>query len=372
MITERARLLRQPNTIGRLVSATAVTFILLVPAVEVRAMPTGVTAAADSDLTAIITEFAGAAPGGVSALVVRDGVETSAMVGAASADGTPIQHGTRFRVASISKVFVAAMVLQLADEGAVDLDAPLSTYVPDAVVGGDVAVRLLLRHRSGLGSYMDDEAFLTDQAADLERIFTPDELLGYIADEPAGEPDTEWVYMNTNYILLGQLVEALDGTDLGSALQARIAGPLGLAATQYEIAGEPAPADLAGPWAYDPYLGDPATPYASVASGMWAAGAIVSTPTDVHTFLAALVGGELISAASYAEMIDPGQDGGYGLGIEILGFPSGAVYYGHRGETIGYRSFAGIEPITGDSVVVLTNNSDLDAVALSELITSDW
>lgn len=325
-----------------------------------------------TDLAAIATEFVGAAPGGVSVLVVRDGVETTAAAGTASADGTPIGPDTRFRVASISKMFVAAMVMQLVDEGSVDLDAPLSTYVPDAVVGGDVPVRLLLRHRSGLVSYMDDEAFLADQAAEPDRVFTPDELLGYTTDTPAGEPDVEWVYMNTNFILLGQLVEALDGTDLQSALQARITEPLGLAATQYEIGGVAPLDDVAGPWAYDPYLGDPATPYASVASGMWAAGAVVSTPPDIHAFLAALVGGELISDASFAAMTDPGQDGGYGLGIEILGFPSGTTYYGHRGETIGYRSFAGIDPASGDTVIVLTNNSDLDAVALSELITGDW
>ncbi len=328
--------------------------------------------AAASDLTAVVTDFVGAAPGGASVLVVRDGVETAVTAGAASSDGTAIAPETRFRVASISKMFVAAMVLQLVDEGAVDLDAALSTYVPEAVVGGDVPVRLLLRHRSGLVGYMEDEAFLVDQASDPDRVFTPDELLEYTTDTPAGEPDTEWVYTNTNFILLGQLIEAVDGTDLNAALQARITRPLGLASTQFEIAGGPPQADLAEPWAYDPYLGEPNTSYASVASGMWAAGAVVSSPADIHAFLRALVGGGVLSEASFAEMTDPGQDGGYGLGIEILTFPSGTVYYGHRGEALGYRSFAGIEPTTGDAVVVLTNNSDLDAVALSDLITADW
>jgi D-alanyl-D-alanine carboxypeptidase len=327
--------------------------------------------ATDDALTGTVETFVGSEPGGVSVLVVRDGVATTAVVGDATRAGDPITPATRFRVGSISKTFVATMVLQLVDEGRVALDEPLSTYVADAPIGGDVPIGALLRHRSGLANYMDTEAYNVDAWSDLNRVFTPTEVLGYLAESPVAAPDTQFLYANTNYILLGLLVEAVDGAPLNDALRTRITGPLGLDATQFEIAGEPPIPDLAGAWYPDLYDGDPADPYASFASGTWAAGALVSNTSDVRAFFAALVGGELISEASLAAMTDPGVDG-YGLGLEVLGLPSGRMFYGHRGEVIGYLSFAGIEPESGDSIVVLTNNAYLQASALSDQITSDW
>ena len=119
------------------------------------------------------------------------------------------------------------------------------------------------------------------------------------------------------------------------------------------------------------YDGDPSAPYDSFASGTWAAGALISTTGDTQAFLAALVNGEVISDSGLAEMTAPGTDG-YGLGLEVLGLPSGRTFYGHRGEVVGYLSFAGIEPTTGDSIVVLTNNVALQPTALSDQLTADW
>jgi hypothetical protein len=84
-------------------------------------------------------------------------------------------------------------------------------------------------------------------------------------------------------------------------------------------------------------------------------------------FLDAAFGGELISAGSLAALTEPGVDG-YGLGIEVLGLPSGRTLYGHRGEVVGYLSFAGIEPESGDSIMVLTSNPYLQASTLSDQI----
>jgi D-alanyl-D-alanine carboxypeptidase len=327
--------------------------------------------AADDALTASVQAFVGSEPGGASVLVVRDGVAATATVGDATLGGDPITPATRFRVGSISKMFVATMVLQLVDEGLVDLDETLSTYLPDTPIGGDVPVRALLRHRSGLPNYMDDEAYSTDVWTDPTRVFTPTELLGYLDGDPVAAPDTQFLYANTNYVLLGLLVEALDGTDLNTALGTRITTPLALAATRFEIAGEPPIDDLAGAFYEGIYDGDPAAPYDSFASGTWAAGALVANAGDIQAFLDALFGGDLISDDSLAALTDPGEDG-YGLGVEVLGLPSGRIFYGHRGEVVGYLSFAGIEPESGDSIVVLTNNPYLQASALSDQITATW
>jgi D-alanyl-D-alanine carboxypeptidase len=298
----------------------------------------------DPSLDAIVDGFVEGRMGGASVLVTRGGIESTATAGVATAAGDPVTPTTRFRVGSISKVFVAVMVLQLVDEGRVDLDELLATYLPDSAVGGDVPVRLLLRHRSGLADYAFDEEFVLATFERLDRVFTPDELLGYIADDPVATPDTEFVYANTNYVLLGQLIERVEGSDLDSVLRARITGPLGLASTSFAAGGVPAPDGVAGPWYPDLYDGDPAAPYDSTASGTWAAGALISSPGDLAAFLGALFNGDLLTTASLAEMIDPGVDGGYGLGIEILGVPSGRTMYGHRGEVLGFLSLAAIEP----------------------------
>ena len=107
------------------------------------------------DLDAAVDGFAGDEPGGAVVLAVREGVTATATAGVAHAGGEPMTSATVFRVGSISKPFVATIVLQLVDEGRVDLDEPLSTYLPETPAGGDVTIRDLLRHRSGLPNYRD-------------------------------------------------------------------------------------------------------------------------------------------------------------------------------------------------------------------------
>ena len=155
---------------------------------------------------------------------------------------------TPFRVASISKPFVATIVLQLVDEGSVDLDETLSTYLPNTPIGGDVPIRMLLNHRSGLPNYTDQSAFITDVFEDRTRVFTPDEILAWVEDAVTDEPDQHFAYSNTNYILLGQLIERVTGTDLDTALRQRISEPLGLEATRFAAVETANPDGLAAPW----------------------------------------------------------------------------------------------------------------------------
>jgi CubicO group peptidase (beta-lactamase class C family) len=114
-------------------------------------------------------------------LVKRDGVTSTAVAGAANSAGDPITPDTPFLVASIGKPFVATMVLQLVDEGRVDLDVPLSTYLPDTPVGGDVAVRDLLSHQSGIPDYTLSPDWQADSRADSSRWFNAAEIVGYAA-----------------------------------------------------------------------------------------------------------------------------------------------------------------------------------------------
>jgi D-alanyl-D-alanine carboxypeptidase len=321
-------------------------------------------------LDEVVADYVGDTPGGVSVLVTRDGVTTTAAAGAANAAGDPITPATAFRVASITKPFIGTMVLQLVDEGRVDLEAPLSIYLPDTPVGGAVTIRQLLGHQSGIPDYTLSDDWLREAPTDPARWFSPAEILGYVEAMGPNGPD-QGGYSNTNYILLGLLVEQLDGTDLATALHDRITGQLGLTSTRLATNDEPGGPDLAGGWTTGwldgiPLDGDPAEPYDSAVSSGWASGALISTTGDLKMFLDALFAGKLISAASLDEMT--GND----LGLFEVDLGSGHRGLGHNGWLGGYRSVMAIDPATGDTLIVLTNNDDIDPDRLAWRITLTW
>jgi D-alanyl-D-alanine carboxypeptidase len=202
-----------------------------------------------------------------------------------------------------------------------------------------------------------------DSRRDPSRWFSAAEIVGYAAAMGPNGSD-QGGYSNTNYILLGQLVELLDGTDLATALATRIIAPLGLTATRLATEDEPGAARLAGGWTTGwldgiPLHGDPDTPYNSIISS----GGLISTTGDIATFLTALFAGDLTSANALGEMTTIG-DSGNGLGLFPVVLDSGRSGLGHNGWTGGYRSLMAINPSSGDVVVVLTNNDDLAPEAM--------
>ena len=321
-------------------------------------------------LERLVAEFVGDQDGGAVALVVRHGVTTTALAGVANASGKKLTVSTPFRVGSISKPFIATIVLQLVDEDRVELDAPLATYLPDTPLGAEVTVRALLSHRSGLPNYTNFEV-MGDALDDRSRRFTPADILTSLADIPSQPPGQRFAYSNTNYILLGQLVEHLEATDLNTSLQRRITGPLELADTRFATADEPTPDGVAAGFSPGILQGHDDADYTSFASSAWAAGALVSTVGDLATFLDALVAGALISQASLAEMTTTGPDGN-GLGLFDIGLGPSQSGYGHGGEIFGYTALMGIDPDTGDTLVVVTNNDQLVTEQLAINIIDHW
>ena len=330
------------------------------------------------DVEETLARFVGDAEGGAVVLTVCSGVETAAAAGVANAAGQPLNPQTPFRVGSISKTFIGVIILQLVDEGRIDLDRPVSDYLPEAIVGGDVTVRSLLNHRSGLPDTTDQEPFNDDVLAQRDRSFTPDEVLEYVSDLPARTPDRRFSYSNTNYVLLGQVVEMLDGVDLNTALQKRIVEPLDLEATVFASSGT-VPEELAAGWSPGILKGDPNESYKSIATSTFAAGDLVSTTDDLRRFLAALFEGDLVSEESLAEVIAKSVDGyGYGLGLGRLA-PGGPAWlrptpdgqlpaYGHNSNAAGGTAMMLIEPDTGNIVIALTNNTRLVADKAAPLI----
>ena len=317
--------------------------------------------AGDDGLAELVEGFVGDRDGGVAVLVTRDGQTTTLAAGAADSTETPIGPNDAFRVGSLSKPFVATMVLQLVDEGRISLDDRLGQHLPDAAAGADVTIEQLLGHRSGLPNYTDQPAFFADSLADPQASLGPDEILAYIRGVEPGAVG-EFAYSNTNYIVLGQLVEHLDGVDLNTSLTTRITGPLGLSDTHFETPEQPG--SVVAGWSPPLSEGDPAADYSSISTGAWAAGALVSTTSDLAHFLEALLAGELTSAASLQAMTDT-TDTGYGLGLFEVAFGPGHLGYGHSGAIPGYSATMATAPDTGDTIVVLTNNDALVADILA-------
>jgi peptidoglycan/LPS O-acetylase OafA/YrhL/CubicO group peptidase (beta-lactamase class C family) len=206
---------------------------------------------------------------------------------------------TPVRIGSVSKMFTAVAVLQLIEEGKLELDAPVARWLPDLLPAGErTTVRHLLQHTSGLYDYLEDRRYVAEAFQQPERSFAPAELVAYAAQFPLlFEPGSagNWDYSNTNYVVLGMLVEQATGNSLAAELNTRIFEPLELANT-YSV-----PADtIDGPMAHG-Y--SETVDLTSVAmSFAFATANIVTTAEDMRRFGEALLLGDLVSDESKALM----------------------------------------------------------------------
>jgi D-alanyl-D-alanine carboxypeptidase len=273
---------------------------------------------------------------------VTDGRDSfTARSGVAEVGGhRPVPTTGHFRIGSITKTFVSTVTLQLVGEGRIGLDAPVSTYLPGLLPDGDtITVRNLLQHTSGLYNYTDS---LPLDPAGFPTIrfkhFEPRELVALATSHPLNfPPGTEFSYSNTNYIVVGLLIEKITGAPYERAVQDRILRPLHLSETSL-------PGDrvaVAEPHAHG-YL-QPADPPVDVTrlnpSWGWSAGEMISTTADLDRFTAALLQGKLLAAAQFAELTKSLPfSNGYGLGIATIPLPCGVDVIGHDGGIHGYTS----------------------------------
>ena len=275
----------------------------------------------------------------------------------------PARAGDRFRVGSVTKSFVATVVLQLVGEGRLGLDDNLERWLPGLVPNGEqITVRQLLNHTSGLYNYTDD-------LPEPPRSFRPQALVAIATrHRPLFAPGTRFSYSNTNYILLGLLVEQATGDRLAAQLQQRIFRPLGLRDTELPVT-QPG---IAGPHAHgyappdeDWRVTDGPARLIDVTeldpSWAWAAGAMVSTAADLARFYQALLGGRLLApdllkamqtTVDARDQLGPGWS--YGLGLEVRRLGCGLVW-GHGGSLPGYNTTAFSSQVTDRQLVLMTN-----------------
>jgi D-alanyl-D-alanine carboxypeptidase len=298
----------------------------------------------------------GGAPGVTAVLRGPGGLERYSAGSANLRSGRPISPRDHGRVGSVTKSFTATLVLQLAAEGRLGLDDSVERWLPGVVPDGDrITVGQLLNHSSGIADYCSVPGItLCDTPnPDPTRRWTPEELVAIgVGAPPTFPPGEGWSYTNTDYTLLGMIIERATGRTLGAEYERRIFRPLGLDQTSFPTSTSmPRPVghgyDVLAPgtWPTDVTATSP-----TIAGS---AGAIVSTPGDLQTFMRALLRGRLVSPSLLGEMKRPtpgsldgayslegGGVGTYGLGLIHYTWSKACGVWGHTGAFPGYRTIA--------------------------------
>ena len=262
----------------------------------------------------------------------------------------------RWYIASLTKAFTSAVVLQLEAEGKLDIDDPVARWLPGVVPdGGAITLRELMNHTGGLYNYTDDRDWFARVLAEPTRTWGPLELVHVgIAHDLLFPPGTEMAYSNTGYILLGLVIEAVTGNALADELHRRIFAPLALRSTSLAQTIALAPDFVHG------YFGEPAFDLAPVLSPSWAwsAGGIVSSARDVTTFYRALLTGRLLPRTQLTEMkTAPPAAQQYGLGIYPTPTECGRAW-GHDGDFLGWRTEVLATANGKRQAVVMVNTDD--------------
>ncbi|WP_030871025.1 serine hydrolase domain-containing protein [Streptomyces sp. NRRL S-37] len=278
----------------------------------------------------------------------------------------PIKADEHIRIGSQTKTFTAVVVLQLAEEGRVSLDLPIDDYLPGVVTGNGydgtrITVRHLLQHTGGLGAYTPSPGLKTPPS-NPDGTFSLSTIVRYALDAspPVSAPGEGFTYSNTDYYILGMLIEKLTGQPVHQAVTERVIEPIGLPRTTFPAPGDrtlPAPAVSGyhgirvGPL----YAWIPAVSYDP--SLFSSAGAMISTLEDLTAFYQALANGKVLSAKSLAEMrtarqVNPGR--GYGLGLQTYEPSCGGTARGHSGGVPGYQTFT-LTMDDGRYVSIVTN-----------------
>lgn len=292
---------------------------------------------------------------------------------------------TYFRIASNTKTMTAALILQLAEENKLSLNDPVSKYVPRVPDGGHITVAQLLEMRSGLYNYTDAPEIWKNMDQHPDRVWSPTQLLAIaFAHPPNSPPGATYEYNNTNYVLLGLIIEKVGGKSLAQAMQDRLFGPLNLQHTQLPPS---AVNTLPDPYSHGYLYGSASVamidtpPYsqqlqAAARAGTvrpkdftdlnhsfaTAAGGVIATANDVATWIEALVSGRVLNGhyqrlwLDSPQPEDPSKPDGqqYGYGITKLRWGSNTMYF-HGGETPGFNSFMGCDPANQMTLVVWTN-----------------
>jgi CubicO group peptidase (beta-lactamase class C family) len=273
---------------------------------------------------------------------------------------------TEFRLGSITKQFTAAAILQLAEQGKLSLDDPISKYYDAPAAWSDITIKHLLTHTSGIPSYTALPGFFAGPLSRTE--MKPEAIVALTRDKPLDfKPGARFAYDNTGYVLLGIVIEKASGQRYAAYLQDHIFGPLGLKHTGYDVSETILPNRAAG---YDKRAGAVInTPYLAM-SLPYAAGSLYSNVDDLLAWDIALRSGKVISPASVTAMFtDYGFKYGYGQFLDVR---DGKRYWQHGGGINGFTTMLARYPDQGVTLVVLSNVTSSDPGAVTEALTDAY
>ncbi|MEJ8635308.1 serine hydrolase domain-containing protein [Streptomyces sp. MS2.AVA.5] len=333
-----------------------------VPAAPATTMPA-------PDLTALRealrSALAKGAPGAMARIDDHGAVRRLTEGVADKATGRAMNTDDRFRIGSVTKTFTSVVVLQLVDEGRVDLDTSVNTYLPGLLPDDRITVRHLLSHRSGLHDYTDEMFARTVPGFEAVRnkVFSHRELVKLSLEKPLTvEPGTTHAYSNTNFVVAGMLIEKATGRTVQTEYRDRIIKPLKLTDTFYVHPGTAVPGRHVKGYLRPDEAGAPLVDSTrQTASWAQSAGAMISSTHDLNTFVSALLRGKLMSSARLAQMqewVPVNSTQGYGLGLRRRDLSCGVSVYGHTGTVQGYYTYSFTSKDGKRTITSLANTSN--------------
>ncbi|WP_368496276.1 serine hydrolase domain-containing protein [Herbiconiux sp. A18JL235] len=325
------------------------------PAAPEGELPAELQSSLQSAVEGVMAEYG--VPGAAAGVwVPGEGSWTTAIGLANVEENLPVTTEMSWPIRSVTKSYTVSLILQLADEGKLSLDDTVDQYVDGITDGDRITLLELANMSSGAADYVG-QAFLDDFSVDPTKVYTLDELNAFVVDQPAQfEPGTEYLYTNSNTNLLGAVVEKVTGQSYAEALKERILDPLGQSGTRYltDVA------DWTGPHPTGYAEADGALqPQQENPSILGPAGSLFSTLDDGRVWADTLGSGALLKPETQElrevghEIPRPPYDL-YGVG---MGQTNG--WLGHNGEGVGFTAATFHDPVSGASIVVYMNESNV-------------
>ena len=260
----------------------------------------------------------------------------------------PNAPAVKFRVASLTKQFTATLILLLQEDGKLQIDDPVAKYLPNTPKTWEkITLANLLNHTSGIPNFARDKEYRTWKMTS----HTTAEEIAFFRDKPLEfEPGSKFDYSNSNYEVLGAVIEQVGGKSYGDQLRERIFEPLGMHDSGLDgdelVLSKRAQGYIPGKNGLAP-----ARPGSM--SVFWAAGGIYSTTEDLLLWERGLFGGKILNEASLKSMTTPGK-GNYGMGVDVSQM-DGKTVITHGGDLEGFNTYLSYVPARKITVVVLSN-----------------
>jgi D-alanyl-D-alanine carboxypeptidase len=262
---------------------------------------------------------------------------------------------TVFAIASITKTFVTAVIMQLVDEGKISLDDHLDKWLPNFRNAGTITIRELLGHTSGVYNYFENPRYNDLVFSRRSHRWTFNEITGLVR-HPYCAAGGCYHYSNTNFVLLGRVAELKTGKSIADLIRRRLLDPFGLRHTFFQP-DEPTPSDKAHAYLYntDWTRSSSVLPMMSAATVAWSAGAMVSTPSDLAHWASLLYTGKVVPQALLNQMLTVRKcHDNYGLGTRWVVI-NGRAADGHLGSLRGYEDAMWYFPREGAAIALLSN-----------------